>query len=198
MLLWNQYKGQEWFELASGYCFHRFEIIESRFYEATRYVSINTENRATFSYEFASILRDCGSTFSSVMDAIVKGTGEVKPDIDTTIAHYRKFLYERIRDINRISLQIRPLFPKGMVLPFDGLNTIDDSPNWWDAYNNVKHNEYENYKDGSLENSVKALSSLALLGFYCSWFVSDRLFVNVGIKYPDDSIDMSLGRRLFP
>jgi hypothetical protein len=198
MFLWNKYKGQDWFEFANNYCFNRFKIIESRFFDATRYVEIHTDNRATFSYEFASILRDCGSTFGSVMDAFVKGTNAGKPETNTNIAEYRKFLFEQIKDIHRISIQIRPLFPKGMVLPYEDIKSINDSPKWWDAYNDVKHNEYENFKSGNLENCVKALAALVLLGFYGSWFRSDQLFVNVGIQYPEDSIDMSLERRLFP
>lgn len=196
MLLWNKYKGQEWFESANTYCFHRFNIVESRLLTASRYVEINTDNRATFSYEFASILRDCGSIFASTIDAFVKGT-KTTPKPETYFSDYRDFLCEEITNINKISLQIRPCFPSGLIVPFQGLEKPTGTPNWWDAYNHVKHNEHEEFRWGNLENCVIAISALALLGFYTSWFRSDQLFANVGMPY-DESMKSSVEKLLFP
>jgi len=45
---------------------------------------------------------------------------------------------------------------------------------------------------------VTAVSALAVLGYLMDVFVSDAMFVNVGIAYADNSVDMSDERRLFP
>jgi hypothetical protein len=194
LILRQKYYNEAWFKPAQNYWSNRFTIIEGRFFEATRFVEIHTDNRSTFSYEFASILRDCGSAFGSVMDMFVKETKAVKPGTDTNISDYRKFLCELIKDISKRSLQIRPLFPKGLVLPFEDMKSDSDSPKWWDAYNKVKHNEYIDFRSGNLENCVNALSSLALLGNFSGWLISDQFFVNVGIPYTEDSVQ----KKLFP
>ena len=196
MILWNKYKEQGWFESANQYCFHRFNIVESRLLTASRYVEINTHNRNTFSYEFASIIRDCGSIFTSTMDAFVKGT-KATAKSETYFSDYRNFLCREITNIDKISLQIRPCFPSGLIVPYEGLEIPTGVPIWWNAYNHVKHNEHEEFRWGNLENCVVAISALALLGFYMSWFRSDQLFVNVGTPY-DKSLEASVGQLLFP
>ena len=112
MYLLYKYRDQDWFEFASNYVFSRFEAIEIRFIETTRYVEIHTDNRLTFSYEYASILRDCGSTFGSLLDAIIKGAKIVKSETNTNIADYRKLLHEQINEIDRMSIQIRLSYQK--------------------------------------------------------------------------------------
>ena len=81
------------------------------------------------------------------------------------------------------------------MVPFEGL---DRAPEWWNAHNKVKHQEYDEYRMGNLENCVTAVSALAILGHSMGAFLSDTLFVNVGIVYAENSVDMSDERRLFP
>lgn len=71
-------------------------------------------------------------------------------------------------------------------------------PRWWTAYNKVKHEESFKFPEGNLENAVTGVCALALLGYLIGSFQSDSLFINVGIAYPDDSVDLSDERRLFP
>lgn len=195
MVIWNKYKGLDWFESANTYCFHRFVIIEGRFDVASRYVGIHTNNRGTFSYEFASILRDCGSVFGSTMDALVKGSGAITKK-QSNIHDYRNFLLSLIPDIENKSIQIRPCFPNGIILPFKEFGKKNGIPAWWKGYNEVKHNEHDKFSGGNLENCVTALSALALLGLWGSWFRSDDLFVNVGMPF---DVNKARGQKLlFP
>ncbi|MBN1367036.1 MAG: transposase [Dehalococcoidales bacterium] len=146
--------------------------------------------------EFASLLRDCGSIFSSVMDALVKGSNAITKD-RSDFGDYRVYLKKQIPDIHRRTLQVRPRFPAGMIIPFEALQDQTGTPGWWIAYNRIKHSEYDEFRSGNLEHSLTALAAIALLGFFMSWFISDQLFVNVGIVYPERSIDMTPERRLF-
>ena len=195
-LLWNKYKAQEWFEAASSYSSTRFMAVENRFLIASRYVDIHRDNSNTFSYEFATILRDCGSIFGSLMDALLRGSNTVNK-AESNFGDYRGYLRKEIPDIHKRTVQVRPRFPSGVVVRFEGLQQRTGVPKWWDTYNRIKHSEYDEFRSGNLENCVTALSALALLGFLMSWFVSDQLFVNVGIAYDEKSIDMSPERRLF-
>jgi len=196
MLLWNKNKGQGWFEAAGSYSSTRFVAVENRFLIASRYVDIHRDNAKTFSYEFGSILRDSGSIFGSMMDALVK-EGNTDAKVESNFSDYRVYLKREIPDIHKRTIQVRPRFPTGMIIPFKALQETEGTPEWWNAYNRIKHSEYDEFRSGNLENCLTALSALALMGFFMSWFVSDQLFVNVGIVYPETSIDMSSERRLF-
>ena len=72
------------------------------------------------------------------------------------------------------------------------------TPRWWDAYNAVKHHEYDEFRQGNLENCVNAVAALALLGYEMSAFTSDPLLVNVGLRYGEGVVDLAEERRLFP
>ena len=73
VMIRDKYQGKEWFLQATKYLSSRLSSVESRLITAFRFVELHTENRMSFSYEFASILRDLGSTFSSVADILVRG-----------------------------------------------------------------------------------------------------------------------------
>lgn len=194
-VLENKFANQKWFQLASSYLASRFPAVEDRLQSALRYVELHRDNRDTFSYEFASILRDSGSLFSSVTDALVAGSKAITGH-RYDFGDYRDFLLEHVPDIFKRTVSLRRCFPTGIVVPFDELQT--GTPTWWHAYNQVKHREYDDFRKGNLENCVTAVSGLALLGYLMGVFVSDAMYVNVGIAYPDNSVDMSDERRLFP
>jgi len=196
-VLSNKFAGQGWFQRATSYLSSRFPPVEERLQNAFRYVELHTDNRATFSYEFASILRDSGSLFSSVADALVAGA-KAMTGRRYDFGDYRGFLQGEVPDIYRRTVTLRSCFPAGIVVPFEELQTATGIPVWWHAYNQVKHHEYDEFRMGNLENCVSAVSALALLGHLMGIFISDAMFVNVGIAYPENSVDMSNERRLFP
>lgn len=190
--------GQDWFKDATRYWASRFPPIEARLETAFRFVELSTDNRSTYSFEFASILRDCGSVFGSVCDALLRGSMGASRGTQYNFGHYRDFLKQEMPNIHELTIQIRPIFPKGLIFPFEELRTESRSPQWWDAYNKVKHSEYDEFREGNLENCVTALAALVLLGSELGMFVSDPLFVNVGSPHANFSIDTSTERYLFP
>ena len=198
MILRDKYQGKEWFLKATDYLSSRLTSVESRLITTFRYVDLHTENRSVFSYEFASILRDLGSTFGSVADILARGIITRLSNIkETNFSHYREFLLNEVPDIHNLTICIRPLHPAGIIVPFEDMKTEKDTPKWWSSYNRIKHIDYNEYRVGNLENCVTALSALVLLGYLMGIFLSDSLFVNVGIAYSPNSIDMSAERRLF-
>jgi len=195
-ILQRKFGDEAWFSCAASYLSSRFLSVEARLQTTFRYVDLNRENRNAFSYEFASILRDSGSIFSSVADALVRGAkGAPKHEYD--FGDYREFLREEVPDIHRRTVCLRPCFPAGIVVPFEELCERTGTPKWWHAYNLVKHREYYEFHVGNLENCVIAVSALALLGQLMGVFISDGLFINVGIAYDEKSVDMSDERQLF-
>jgi hypothetical protein len=198
-VLRDRFQGQEWFSRAQACWVSQFSSVEGRLLSAFEYVELHPENRSTFSREFAGILRDAGSIFGSVADELVRGAGLAprRRDGNYDFVDYRDFLWKQVPDLHRRTVALRPVFPMSVVTPFEELQTEAGIPAWWNAYNKVKHQVSKEFRLGNLENSVTAVCALALLGALMGTFVSDSLFVNVGIAYKEDSIDLSDERRLF-
>jgi hypothetical protein len=192
----KRYESQDWFKKAKAYLLARRSTIQQRLQTTFRFVDLSRENCTTFSYEFASILRDSGSVFGSVLDSLTNGT-KGNFGIKTDFWDYKKLLLNEDVDIHRRTLQVRPLFPSGMLVPLSALSKPTETPNWWRAYNNVKHSEYENFRDGNLQNAVLSVAALVILEHFVGVSLADGLWVNIGIVYPDTAIDMSEERRLF-
>jgi hypothetical protein len=186
---------KEWYIRASEYLRERRTFVQKRFIECTRYVDVHSGNSETFSYEFASILRDCGSVFSSVLDAMIKGLTPGKKQ--TTIADYKSFLKTQDDTVYLYSVHYRSRFPDGLILPLYSLKN-SKAPGWWDAYNEVKHSEYDAYRSGNLGNATTALASLVILEtmLICK-MRSDELWTNIGLQYEEGSYDMGTMKRLF-
>lgn len=199
MLLRDKFQGQEWFSDAKSYWAAQFPSIEERLRAVSRCVALHRDNRETYSVELATLLKEAGSIFDSVLRALVKGAGSAPKRRDHHDIHdFCNFLRMEVPDIHKRSLAIRPCLPAGVVVPFKGLDAQDGVPGWWRAYNKVKHEGSANFPQGNLENSVTAVCALALLGNLMGAFVSDPVFVNVGIAYKEGSIDLSAERLLFP
>lgn len=187
---------EEWYVQASQYLKERRAFIQKRFLGCMRYVDVHSENSETFSYEFSSILRDCGSVFSSVLHAMLKGSGFTSKDI-TTIAEYRSFLTAQDNTVYLYSVHFRSRFPDGLILPLYSLKN-NKSPRWWDAYNEVKHSEYDANRSGNLGNATTALASLIILETIFGKPKTDEIWTNIGSQDEEDSFDMKTMKRLFP
>jgi hypothetical protein len=187
---------KEWYMRAYEYLKERRTFIQKRFIECMRYVDVHSENTDTFSYEFASILRDCGSVFSSVLDAVIKGS-EYADKKQTTINDYKSFLKEQDDALHLYSVHFRSRFPNGLILPLYSLKN-NQNPRRWLAYNKVKHSEYAAYHFGNLGNASTALASLIILETILGRPSSDEIWTNIGARYEEDSLDMQMMKRLFP
>jgi hypothetical protein len=187
---------KEWYLRTSEYLKQRRSFIQRRFVECTRYVEVHSDNSDTFSYEFAGILRDCGSVFSSVLDAMIKGS-EFSDKEQTNIADYKAFLKEQDDRVYLYSVHFRSRFPDGLILPLYALKGRE-SPGWWDSYNKVKHSEYDQYSSGNLGNVATALASLVILEVIFGKPSTDEIWTNIGLQYEEGSFDMNTMKRLFP
>lgn len=193
---YQDHRKKEWYIQASEYLKERRVFVQKRFLECMRYVDIYSENFETFSYEFASILRDCGSVFSSVLDAMIKGSA-FPAQKKTNIGDYESFLKAQDNTVYLYSIHFRSRFPYGLILPLYSLK-VNHHPKWWLAYNKVKHSEYDAYQFGNLGNATTALASLIILETIFGMPETDELWTNIGLQYEEDSFDMNTMKRLFP
>lgn len=179
----KKYSSQGWFSESIGYLLSRRIFIQNRLVYTFRYIDLDENNSKTFSYEYASILRDIGSVFSSVMHAYIVGsTGKAKK---TDINDYRKLLLDATPNIHNYSVALRPHKAIATIIPLSSFKSHDGIPMWWTAYNKIKHSEYDSYRSGNLGNSINALAALKILEHFSGLMQSDDLWVNVGINYPE-------------
>jgi hypothetical protein len=161
--LHTKYKGKSWYWEALGYLGARYHPVEQRILDTLRFVELAPKNATVFSYEFGSIIRDVGSTFGSVLDKMVRNT-TAKSAKTYDIRDYRKFLVSEVNNIDSIAAWLNSPFPgAGLVLPFADIKNSKSKLKWWDAYNNLKHSEIDNYEDGCLSNAIYGMASLAIL-----------------------------------
>jgi hypothetical protein len=183
MALFTKYRSGPWYAPALEYLRIRNVSIEDRLIETFRFVDVDENNGRTFSYEYASILRDAGSTFASVMEAFVRGVTDKTGK--TYFNDYKNLLIKEDSEISSRSLLIIPHRKNGVIIPLHSLENNTATPAWWSAFTEVKHSEYTNYKQGSLGNAITAVAALKVLGIFAGVVSADGpLWANVGTVYP--------------
>lgn len=160
--LYEKYRGEEWFDKIVNYLHNRYWPIQERFFASFRYVDLHPKNASVFSYEYASLLRDIGSVFSSVLDSLVKETSS-NPGGKYDIMDYRQFLISEVENIENVSVELQVDIEKNLLTPFYGISDLSKRILWWDAYNNVKHMDIHRFEDGCLSNVLYGFLSIAVI-----------------------------------
>ena len=192
-VIYEQFSEEPWYDDILSYLLQRYNSIEKRTIETFRYVACHPRNRNTFSYEYASILRDAGSVFSSVLDKLVRETSSLSKQLD--IRDYRKWLMQldiprhtpkKIDRIYSVSVDINYPLKEKVLLPLFQLKDEKEKLTWWEAYNNVKHSDIDKFHAGNFENAMNSVATLAIL---LALFVKGgegRLFVNPGFYHLEE------------
>lgn len=131
----------------------KFKILEADLTTVSRYINICEDNLKTHSFELSAlILRACTD-----VEIIRKRMTEKK---DNGSAAARLFeLYPDIRDAE----VFLPLWS----LTFAPWKSLPDSkPDWWKAYEEIKHDNSTSIRAGNLEYFLKSLSGLYVLLLY--------------------------------
>lgn len=194
--LFRKFRNESWSARLFSYLRLRYNQIESRLLETSRYIEIETNNKMTFSFEFGSLLRDLGSAFSSIMDVLVGKTTE-KPKKEYCISDYTKFLIKEISNIELIGLRLEIPFKNCHILPFEGIKTKTPPKtklHWWEPYNNIKHSEINYLSEGCLEHVILGIGTLATLYKLMnpSGFLPSKLFGECGFFEPLDEVKKML------
>lgn len=147
--------------------------LEKDFIESLNYVEFDEDNYSTFSIEFERMLLAICSEVDVLCKLFCK---EIDPTASPSkILEYAEILcgYNGF-----ISSEVRFERIKKIFVPFDGL-TNEDTPDWWKAYNKVKHQRTynDNYKKGNLKNVFMALAALYSLNrHYCKNIATSGVF----------------------
>jgi len=149
---------------------HTYQNFEKDFIDVTRYVALEKENGGAYSEKIAQLLLLIGSTVDSIFYEIrtspslaeQKGISDLLKNSEPTIGDYKK-VYEPIYQLSTVEvLGHHGLTRYGTIKPFDPF-LPHLSPPWWNAYNDIKHEFYQNWRKGTLDNLVHALGALFTL-----------------------------------
>ena len=131
----------------------KFKILEADLATVSRYIAICEDNFKTHSFELSAlILRACTEV------EILRKRMTEKSDNGKAAARLFE-LYPDIRDVE----VFLPLWS----LTFAPWKSLPDSkPDWWNAYEDIKHDNSSSIPSGNLEYFLKSLSGLYLLLLY--------------------------------
>ena len=139
-----------------------FLALESDCQKLSRYIEFSEENYMTFSIELAHLLIAAASEVDVIAKLLCR---RINPSSKAkNIDHYRNEIipyYPKIRNmevtIPRYALKFSPWLNE---------ENPEGNPQWWRAYNNVKHQRNDHFMDASLQHSLNALGGLLILLLY--------------------------------
>jgi hypothetical protein len=134
-----------------------FNVLEEDLLAVARYVEFTPDNYKTYSVQFVRLLLAAGSEVDVACKALIRTfEPKAKPD---NIKDYRKVLLRRFPEITEDVISC-PRF--GLKLhPWKGWPAAH--PDWWRAYNSVKHDRIQNYEKANLENVLNATCGLGVV-----------------------------------
>ena len=124
---------------------------EHQFIEVTRVISVDNDPD-TFSPRLYNILGDACSQVENLLRILCEKL-ELSPDGRNFPSYFNKLNVNGILRKQRVDL----LIGKNAYEPFV-IQPDKETPSWWVAYNETKHNLPQGYKKGNLENTILALS----------------------------------------
>jgi hypothetical protein len=149
---------------------HTYQNLEKDFIDVSRYVALEKKNDGAYSERIAQLLQLTGSTVDSLFFemrtspslAKQKGVADLQQNPEPNIGQYRE-VYEPIYQLSQVELVAHHgLTNYGTIRPFNPF-LPKQYPEWWDAYNEIKHEFFQNWRRGTLGNLVHALGALFTL-----------------------------------
>lgn len=154
-----------------------FLTIDSDFKLTDRYVDHgifgSCQNKATFSIEFSKLLLLICNEFEAMcrlMNKHIDSSFDLKSKIDILLLSEKIVSkYPSIRNIEVITLSGSVIKPLKRWCKKSKSGKWYLNLNWWEAYNNLKHNRHENFHRANLKNVTEALASLYVLFIHMAY-----------------------------
>ena len=168
------------------FCKHYWEyylVLEKDFLQTEQYISFdlgddylyngtthtNYGNSKAFSNEFVKQYQAICSEVDVILKSICVELGNPSANdtykyTPTILTHWTNIVNQKV-NFKEIELQ-----------PFSNWKQAPDykSSDWWQPYNDVKHERVDNYQKANLKNVVNALAGLYILENYLIKFIGDR------------------------
>lgn len=149
--------------------------LESKFLETLNYVEFDKDNFSTFSFEYLNLLLSVCSEIDVVGKVIAYEKNPSLKEKPNIYEWWDVIKDEFVSDGTNITEKEVLFFRKQNLTPWKGFypdkSSKEETPFWWKAYNDVKHNrskkldktDLTNYKAANLENVANAFAGLYIL-----------------------------------
>jgi hypothetical protein len=126
------------------------------------YVDLSEKNFNTFSIKFIRLLLSIGSEVDVALKLLCETLN--KRPAKSKIDDYRNIILSKERGFPTIEIEVRN-FQK--IKPWESWSN-NQNPDWWHAYNDVKHERDKNFEKGNLKNVIYSLGGLYAVLLYLS------------------------------
>ncbi|MBN2068600.1 MAG: hypothetical protein JW739_03090 [Opitutales bacterium] len=133
--------------------------------DAFKYILPVEENKHCSSMMFSSIIRESSNIYEIVSKTILKKMYEnvTKPNI-----HDFVFLSKKLK-LNSVKIESSLLNPlskseKNLLKPFQKIESGEiEKPEWWNAYNKIKHSPNSTKEHATLLNAISSLAAANII-----------------------------------
>ena len=161
---------------------NHYLLLEKDFQLTTEYVTLSKDNYDTYSVSYLKLLLTIGSEIDVMLEFLAKLYDPATKEMGFGCS---KILLKNEPDIKSLEIKLRN--EELLIKPWD----CEMIPEWWTAYNEIKHNRYEDaikfdssrkyYQYANLRNVINALAALLSLELYAYRIISiqnsEKLFV---------------------
>ena len=138
-----------------------FITLEADLAAIARYVEPHESNMSCYSIEFARLLLAAGSEVD-VLCKILCDAHNLAPR-PKNIKGYREAITLKFPQFTKLEI----IMPRYAMARFPWSSWEDgDSPDWWETYNEVKHDRHNKFQSASLSNAIDAMAGLFVLVSY--------------------------------
>lgn len=145
-------------ESATNVHWNYFLALDADVERLARFVEFREDNFATYSIEMARLLLTAASEVDVVAKLVCKSCNEGSSA--KNIEDYRRELSQAFSRIPDIEVTI-PRYGLTLAPWSDWQN--DKTPDWWSAYNRVKHERNAHFRKANLKNTLNAIGGLFVL-----------------------------------
>jgi hypothetical protein len=139
-----------------------FLKLESDFHAAARYIGCSKTNDNTCSIEFAQQIVCINTECEALLKKICKVIDPKSSAVN--MGHYKRTMLIKFPKIHEASVRVARFHRT--VQPFAEWNAAGGRIEWWNAFQDIKHQRGKNFEKANLKNTLYALSALFILELY--------------------------------
>ena len=155
-------------------------------YEVFNYIEPDDMNLTTFSHRLYELYLRTATEFESNCKGILDANGYTKQGNLNITDYFKIAAVSRLFDYK---VRFYRWSSQRVFQPFVEWNTVNYAPlTWYQHYNEVKHNRYQNFKQANLENLMNALAGLlCILHAQCGELMQSSCFEGISMTQDDES-----------
>ena len=139
-----------------------FKILNSYFEKISEYIAFDKINKNTFSNRLRQFILLCCTEIEAQFQGILQENNYI---FKNNLSTKDYFNLKDILKLNEYKIRFRNFSNLGKFSPFVKWNKDKQTKSlcWYNNYNEIKHNKYENFEKANLKTALNCLAALAIL-----------------------------------